>query len=98
MGVLVKKRVFNKHLFHVGNKFSTFFISDILYHTIFTALEEPDVQWALSNGHFLVKKTFDFDIGKLGGRSRRLSNKIIVVFEISAEVEIEVFSAYPSRL
>ena len=94
----MKKRVFNKHLFHVGNEFSTFFISDSLYHTIFTALEEPGVQWALNNYRvFLVKKTFDFDTGKLGGCFRRLSNKINIVFEISAEVEIEVFSAYPSR-
>ena len=64
-GCSCEKAIFNKHLCHVGNKFSTFFINDILYHTIFTALEEPDVQWALNNDRFLVKKTFDFDIGKL---------------------------------
>ena len=63
MGVLVKKPVFTKHLFYVGKHFSTFFTRDILYYAICSALEEPDVQWALENNRFLAKKTFDFDIG-----------------------------------
>ena len=75
---VVKKRVFTKQLFYVGKHFSTFFTRDILYYAICNAMEEPDVQWALENNRFLAKKTFDFDIGKLGGCSRRLSNKINV--------------------
>ena len=55
-------------------------------------MEKRDAKWALENDRFLVKKTFDFNIGKLGGHSPKFSNKINVVFEISAG-----FSAYPRR-
>ena len=51
MGVVIKKRVLTKHLFHVGKHFSTFFTQEILNYAICSALEVPDAQWALGTNH-----------------------------------------------